>query len=215
MDACCQEKEKELVDLQADHGRVLRLVLAINAIFFAVELFAGILAHSTALLADSLDMLGDTLVYGISLYVLSRNLRWKAGASMAKGIVMVAFGIGVLIEAGFKAAWGLEPSYETMGIVGVLALLANTFCFLLLYRHRADNLNMRSTWLCSRNDVIANSAVLVAALGVYLFHSLWPDLIVGIGIALLFLQSAFIVLRESIGEFIAPNSPVLPVTKRD
>ena len=201
MDDCCQGKEKEIIGLQASHGHILRIVLAINAVFFVVEFLAGILANSTALLADSLDMLGDTLVYGLSLYVLSRSVQWKTGASVAKGLLMVAFGVGVLAEAGYKVMAGQAPTYETMGIVGVLALLANSICFALLYRHRADNLNMRSTWLCSRNDVIANVAVLVAAFGVYISQSVWPDVIIGVGIALLFLQSAFTVIRESVAEF--------------
>lgn len=166
-----------------------------------MEFFAGIFAHSTALLADSLDMLGDSFVYGLSLYVLSRSVKWKSSASMAKGTLMVAFGMGILIQAGYKALAGQAPAYETMGIVGVAALLANTLCFALLYRHRADNLNMRSTWLCSRNDIIANASVLVAAFGVYISASLWPDIIIGAAIAVLFLQSALVVLRESFGEY--------------
>jgi cation diffusion facilitator family transporter len=201
VDACCQEKELELISLQASHGRVLRIVLAVNAGFFLVEFLAGIFAHSTALLADSLDMLGDSLVYGLSLYVLSRSVKWRTSASMAKGILMVAFGMGILIEAAYKALAGQAPAYETMGIVGVAALLANTLCFALLYRHRADNLNMRSTWLCSRNDIIANASVLVAAFGVYISASLWPDIIIGAAIAVLFLQSAWVVLRESFSEY--------------
>jgi cation diffusion facilitator family transporter len=200
MDACCHEKEEEIASLQGAHGRALRIVLAINATFFAIELCAGILAHSTALLADSLDMLGDSLVYGLSLYVLSRSPKWKVSAAMAKGVIMIVFGIGVMIEAVYKALSGQVPGYETIGIIGLLALLANAFCFILLYRHRGDNLNLRSTWLCSRNDVIANAAVLVAALGVYLSKSLWPDVIIGVAIAALFLKSASTVLRESILE---------------
>jgi cation diffusion facilitator family transporter len=198
MDACCREKEEEVATLQANHGRTLRIVLAINAAFFVIEFVAGILAHSTALLADSLDMLGDSLVYGLSLYVLSRSPRWKVSAAIAKGGIMVAFGIGVLIEAVYKAVAGQVPIYETIGIVGVLALLANAFCFALLYRHKSDNLNMRSTWLCSRNDVIANAAVLAAAFGVYVSQSPWPDVIIGAAIAVLFLKSASTVLRESL-----------------
>jgi cation diffusion facilitator family transporter len=200
MDACCREKEEEVANLQANHGRTLRIVLAINAAFFVIEFVAGILAHSTALLADSLDMLGDSLVYGLSLYVLSRSPRWKVSAAIAKGGIMVAFGIGVLIEAVYKAVAGQVPIYETIGIVGVLALLANAFCFALLYRHKSDNLNMRSTWLCSRNDVIANAAVLAAAFGVYVSQSAWPDVIIGAAIAVLFLKSASTVLRESLLE---------------
>ena len=200
MDACCREKEEEVAHLQANHGRTLRIVLAINAAFFVIEFVAGILAHSTALLADSLDMLGDSLVYGLSLYVLSRSPRWKVSAAIAKGGIMVAFGIGVLIQAVYKAVAGQVPIYETIGIVGVLALLANAFCFALLYRHKSDNLNMRSTWLCSRNDVIANAAVLAAAFGVYVSQSAWPDVIIGAAIAVLFLKSASTVLRESLLE---------------
>jgi cation diffusion facilitator family transporter len=200
MDACCHEKEEELASLRAGHGRTLRIVLAVNAMFFIIEFCAGILARSTALLADSLDMLGDSLVYGLSLYVLSRSPRWKVSASIAKGVIMVVFGIGVLIEAVYKMLGGQLPSYETMGVIGLLALLANAFCFLLLYRHRSDNLNMRSTWLCSRNDVIANAAVLLSAIGVYLSRSLWPDVIIGAAIAILFLKSASTVLQESLFE---------------
>ena len=114
---------------------------------------------------------------------------------------MVAFGIGVLTEAAHKALAGQMPVYETMGTIGILALLANAICFFLLYQHKSDNLNMRSTWLCSRNDVIANVAVLMAALAVYIVQSPWPDIIIGASVALLFLKSASTVLRESLLEF--------------
>jgi cation diffusion facilitator family transporter len=200
MDDCCHAKEDELASLTASHGRTLRTVLAVNIIFFLIEFLAGLLAHSTSLLADSLDMLGDSLVYGLSLYVLARSSRWKVSASIAKGGIMLAFGIGVFMEAIYKISIGQIPAYETIGIIGGLALAANTFCFFLLYSHRADNLNMRSTWLCSRNDVIANLAVLLAAAGVYYSGSLWPDVIIGGAIALLFLKSASTVLRESLVE---------------
>ena len=117
MDACCHEKDEELASLRAGHGRTLWIVLVINATFFAIEFCAGILAHSTALLADSLDMLGDSLVYGLSLYVLSRSPGWKVTASIAKGVIMAAFGIGVLIEAVYKTLAAQLPSYETMGLL--------------------------------------------------------------------------------------------------
>ena len=150
MDACCQDKQHELAAMQAAHGRVLKIVLAINAAFFVIEFTAGILANSTALLADSLDMLGDSFVYGLSLFALSRSVKWKAGASITKGVVMLAFGVGVLLEAFYKTIIGQVPVYETIGVIGALALAANLVCFALLYKHRSDNLNMRSTWLCSR-----------------------------------------------------------------
>jgi cation diffusion facilitator family transporter len=194
---CCEDKACEVTALRESHGRVLWIVLGINALMFVVEGAAGLLAHSTSLLADALDMLGDALVYGFSLFVLARSLRWQAGAALAKGGFMFVFGLGVLAEAGYKVFHPIMPSVETMGIIGSVALAANIVCFSLLYRHRADNLNMSSTWLCSRNDLIANAGVLVAAGAAYLLASRWPDIIVGCIIAALFLRSAFSVLRDA------------------
>jgi Co/Zn/Cd efflux system component len=200
MDACCEEKAEEIETLRGEHRKVLVVVLVINAVLFVVEAGAGLLAHSTALLADSLDMLGDALVYGFSLYVLWRSAEWKAIAAVLKGIVMAAFGIGVLAEAFYKMTVGVVPVAETMGIIGLLVLLGNGLCFLLLFCHRSDDLNMRSTWLCSRNDIIANISVLVAAVGVKGLDSSWPDILIGAAIAALFLRSAFTVLSESFAE---------------
>jgi cation diffusion facilitator family transporter len=195
---CCQDKGCEITALRARHERVLWIVLAINSAMFFVEGAAGLVAHSTALLADALDMLGDALVYGFSLFVLARSMRWQAGAALAKGLFMAGFGIAVLGEAGIKVLVPVMPNVEAMGIVGGLALAANTGCFVLLYRHRSDNLNMSSTWLCSRNDLIANLGVLLAAGATAVFTSRWPDIMVGVAIALLFLRSAFGVIREAI-----------------
>ena len=200
MDDCCQTKAQELTELRGTHRNVLVAVLVINAVLFIVEAAAGLLANSTALLADSLDMLGDSLVYGFSLYVLWRSAAWKAKAALLKGTIMALFGAGVLLEVIYKTISGIVPSAETMGIVGALVLLGNGICFLLLLRHRADDLNMRSTWLCSRNDIIANLSVLAAAIGVKVFAASWPDILVGAAIAALFLKSAFTVLRESFSE---------------
>jgi cation diffusion facilitator family transporter len=200
MASCCEDKSCEVTALRESHSRVLWIVLAINAAMFMVEGAAGLLAHSTSLLADSLDMLGDALVYAFSLFVLARSVQWQASAALAKGAFMLAFGLAVLAEAAFKVFHPIMPSVETMGIVGAVALAANIVCFSLLYRHRADNLNMSSTWLCSRNDLIANVGVLVAAGAAYLLASRWPDIIVGCIIAGLFLRSAFDVLRDSVRE---------------
>jgi Co/Zn/Cd efflux system component len=186
--------------LRGQHKNVLTIVLVINAVLFIVEAAAGLLAHSTALLADSLDMLGDSLVYGFSLYVLWRGAEWKARAAVLKGVVMALFGVGVLVEVLFKIITGAVPIAETMGLIGLLVLLGNGVCFLLLYSHRSDDLNMRSTWLCSRNDIIANGAVLVAAAGVKILNSAWPDILVGAAIAALFLKAALAVLQESFAE---------------
>jgi Co/Zn/Cd efflux system component len=158
------------------------------------------LANSTALLADSLDMLGDSLVYGFSLYVLWRGAVWKASAALLKGAIMALFALGVLVELIDKIISGIVPSAEAMGIVGVLVLFGNGVCFLLLFRYRSDDLNMRSTWLCSRNDIVANISVLAAAAGVSIFHSAWPDILVGAAIAAVFLKSAWAILRESVVE---------------
>jgi len=201
MDACCERKGDELKALRGKHKNVLTVVLVINAVLFVVEVIAGLLAHSTALLADSLDMLGDSLVYGFSLYVLWRSTEWKAMAAILKGAIMAMFGVGVLIEAVYKTVAGVVPSAETMGIIGLLVLLGNGVCFVMLFRHRSDDLNMRSTWLCSRNDIIANISILAAAGGVAYFHSIWPDVLVGGIIAVLFLRTALTVLAESVREY--------------
>lgn len=201
--------------MRDSHGRVLWIVLVINAIMFFVEGAAGLFAHSTSLLADALDMLGDALVYGFSLFVLARSARWQAGAALVKGMFMLAFGLAVLGEAAYKALHPVMPSIETMGIVGGLALAANLACFFLLYRHRDNNLNMNSTWLCSRNDLTANVGVLLAAGSSYLLVSRWPDIVVGAIIAGLFLGSALSVLRQALHALRAPVSPrqtVRPVT---
>ena len=200
MDACCETKTDELNALRGKHRTVLVVVLLVNAALFVVEAAAGLLAHSTALLADSLDMLGDSLVYGFSLYVLWRSAAWKAKAALLKGAIMAVFGTGVLLQIIHKTITGIVPSAETMGIIGVLVLLGNGICFLLLFRHRSDDINMRSTWLCSRNDIIANVSVLVAAIGVKIFNSGWPDIVVGAAIAALFLKSALTMLAESFAE---------------
>ena len=176
MAGCCDDKSCEITVMRTQHGRILWVVLFINAAMFVVEAWMGLRAHSTSLLADALDMLGDALVYGFSLFVLGRSARWQAGAAVAKGGFMLLFGLGVLGEALYKILHPIMPGVETMGVIGALALVANLVCFFLLYRHRSDNLNMRSTWLCSRNDLIANVGVLVAAAGSYLLTSRWPDI---------------------------------------
>ncbi|MEO8159003.1 MAG: cation transporter [Betaproteobacteria bacterium] len=201
---CCEDKSCEITAMRANHSRVLWIVLAINALMFVVEGSAGLLAHSTSLLADALDMLGDAMVYGFSLFVIARSARWQAGAALAKGGFMLVFGLGVLAEALYKVAHPVVPDFEAMGIVGGIALLANLCCFVLLYRHRGDNLNMSSTWLCSRNDLVANVGVIAAAGATYLFASRWPDILVGATIASLFLASALHVIAQATREVRSP-----------
>ena len=172
-------------------------MLAINAAMFAIESVSGWMAHSTSLLADSLDMFGDATVYAMSLYVLARSEREQGIVALVKGAIMLAFGVGVLIEAAYKAMHPVMPEAGTMGLVGALALAANLLCFFLLYTHRADNVNMSSTWLCSRNDLFANVGVLLAAGAGYALASRWPDIIVGSLIAILFVSSALHVIRQA------------------
>lgn len=214
MTGCCENKSCEVTAMRANHSRVLWAVLVINAAMFLVEGVAGLLANSTSLLADALDMFGDALVYGFSLLVLARSARWQAGAALAKGVFMLAFGLGVLAEAFYKMLTPVMPGVATMGAIGALALCANLICFFLLYRHRSDNLNMSSTWLCSRNDLIANVGVLLAAGSSYLWSSRWPDIVVGSVIAVLFLHSAFGVLRQSVKVLRTPAMPVVAIKRR-
>ena len=198
MPSCCEDKSCEIAALRESHARVLWIVLILNATMFLVEAYYGLAASSTSLLADSLDMFGDALVYGFSLFVLARPARWQAGAAVVKGLFMLTFGVAVLAEAIHKAIVPVLPTAETMGIVAMIALAANAACFGLLYRFRSDNLNMRSTWLCSRNDLLANLGVIAAAAATYASSSRWPDIIVGTVIAVLFLWSARSVLAEAV-----------------
>ncbi len=200
MDSCCESKADELAELRASQSRILYIVLAINGLMFFVEFTAGWLAGSTALLGDSLDMFGDASVYALTLFVLDKSRRARAGAALAKGGFMLLFGIVVIADAARKMVLQEVPEADWMGIVGALALLANGICFALLYRHRSDDINMRSIWLCSRNDLFANSSVIIAGGLVALTGTLWPDTVVGLGIAALILHSAWQVIRDALQE---------------
>jgi Co/Zn/Cd efflux system component len=185
--------------------RVLLIVLAINSAMFVVEFGAGLAARSASLMADSMDMLGDALVYAVSLYALERSARWRAGAALFKGGFILFLGLGVVAEIVAKIAYGVPPSSTLMLAFGALALAANLYCLRLLWRFRADNVNLSSTFECSRNDVIANSGVIVAAGGVALFHSPWPDVAVAVVIAFLFLRSALRVTVEAWPQYRWPH----------
>ncbi len=213
MDDCCTGKACALEQLRERQAATLRIILILNAAMFVVELVAGLIAGSVALVADSLDMLGDALVYGFSLYVVGRALVWKVRAAFAKAAVMGAFGAFVLGQLLYKLAFPEIPAYEAMGAVGALALLVNGTCFALLWRHRAEDINMRSVWLCSRNDIVANVSVLLASFAVWSLKSSWPDMIVGAIICALFLRSAFVVAREARHELRAHHAP--PVVPAD
>jgi Co/Zn/Cd efflux system component len=203
---CCTDKACEIEALRTRQSATLKIVLGINVVMFVVELTAGLLASSVSLVADSLDMLGDALVYGFSLYVVARGARMKAISALFKGSIMAAFGLFVLGQAIYKIIIPQVPVFEAIGGIGLLALTANSLCLVLLWRHRADDINMNSVWLCSRNDIVANVSVLLAAFGVWLTSSGWPDIVVGLALAVLFLRSALFVLRSATTELRASNA---------
>lgn len=199
MDECCSNKQAEIERLaqREDQRRVLVIVLAINAVMFVGEFGAGVIAGSVALMADAVDMFGDAMVYGLSLYALNRSERWRNGAAVSKGVFILIFGLGVLVQVAIKIQNGVAPSSTTMLVVGAVALAANLACLGLLWRFRKQDLNMSSTFECSRNDVISNVGVLIAAVAVAALNSAWPDIIIGLVIAGLFLRSAYLVLSEA------------------
>lgn len=199
-DGCCDTKSAEIADLarQAERRRILYIVLAINVAMFVVEAGAAWRAQSTALLADSVDMLGDAAVYGMSIFVVSRSLRWRSAAATAKGVMILAFGIAVLWSAGRSVMGEAEPVGLTMSAFGSLALAANVACLFLLWRFRGDDVNMASTFECSRNDVTANVGVIVAGGMVVLTGSAWPDVVAGLLIAGVFLRSAATTIRSAL-----------------
>jgi Co/Zn/Cd efflux system component len=158
--------------------RALWIALVLNAVMFFVEILSGWQAGSVSLLADAVDFFGDAVSYGLSLFVLSLTMVWRSRTALAKGLVMGIYGVLVLTKAGISAAQDVVPEARTMGVVGVLALIVNVGVAILLYTHRNGDANMRSVWLCTRNDAISNLAVLLAAFGVFGTGAGWPDLVV-------------------------------------
>lgn len=179
------------------YRRVLWVVIAINAVMFAVEMLAGALAGSQALKADALDFLGDSLTYGLSLAVIGRSLRSRATVALLKGVSLALMGAWVLGYTLYQVMVLGVPQAAAMGAVGVLALAANLTSVALLMRYRDGDANVRSVWLCSRNDAVGNLAVIAAAAAVAVTQSAWPDLIVAALMAALFLRSAFQILRQA------------------
>jgi Co/Zn/Cd efflux system component len=200
MDCCdhCQTFDPERAN--PSYRRALWIVLAINAGMFLVEIGAGLAAGSASLQADALDFLGDAANYGISLLVAGMALRYRAMAAFAKGVSMGAFGLWVIATVVWHAVQGTLPSAVMMGAVGFAALAANAVSFGILWFYRTGDANMRSAWICTRNDVLGNLAVLLAALGVFGTGTGWPDILVAATMAALALQGASTVLRQSLGE---------------
>ena len=205
-DHCCAPPPLNLGPRQdvSAFRRVLWAVLGINAAMFLVEIGAGLAAGSAALQVDALDFLGDAANYAISLFVVGMALRYRASAALAKGVTMGVFGLWVIGVAGWHALHGTLPQAITMGSVGFAALVANALSFYLLWRHRMGDANMRSAWICTRNDVLGNLAVLLAALGVFGTGTGWPDIIVAAIMAVLALQGSVTVVRHALAELKPP-----------
>ena len=190
-----------------DYRRRLVAVIAINATMFIVEMAAGYLARSQALQADALDFLGDSLTYGLSLAAIGMPLATRANVALLKGASLLAMGLWVLGSTAWKVLYTGVPEAEIMGVIGLLALAANVASVLLLIAYKDGDANVRSVWLCSRNDAIGNVAVMIAALGVWGTATGWPDLIVAAIMASLFLSSAWQIITQALAEKRAAEKP--------
>ena len=196
---CCNEIENEHHTPLENHRyrRVLWFALIVNGGMFFIEIATGLASGSVSLQADALDFLGDAGNYGVSLFVLSMALKIRAKAAFFKGMTMGIFGIWVLASTLYYFISGTVPDARAMGVVGALALIANTAVFILLWTHRSGDSNRRSVWLCTRNDMIGNIAVMIAALGVFGTGTGWPDLFVGAIMAFLALQGSWVIIRQA------------------
>jgi Co/Zn/Cd efflux system component len=197
--SCC-ENNCAVEALRTRQKGTLVKVLWINAMMFFVIAAAALYGQSTALLSDSLDNLGDALTYGLSLYVVSQSTRAKARVALLKGGLIFLAASAVVAQVIFKLLDPVVPAYEVMGVFSLAGLVANGLCLWLLWQHRAEDINMSSVFECSRNDIASNLSVFVAAGGVWLFQSGWPDLIVASMLAVLLLRSSFRVIRGALKE---------------
>jgi Co/Zn/Cd efflux system component len=199
MSGCC-DHDCSLDRLRERQRGTLRVVLGINAVMFVAIAAAGLYGRSTALLADSLDNLGDAFTYGLSLYAVSRGTVAKARVALVKGgLILLAAGV-VIAQIGYRILVPEIPIFEVMGAFSLLGLVANSLCFLLLWQHRRDDINMSSVWECSRNDIASNLSVFAAAGAVWLTGSGWPDLVVASGLAWLLIRSAVRVISGAATE---------------
>ena len=193
--SCCSSNQP--IHQSPKYKKALWIVLVLNLSMFFVEIVTGIKSGSTSLLSDSLDFLGDSANYLISLIVLPMALSYRAKASMVKGLTMGVFGLFILITTIYRAFYGEIPSYSEMSIVGFLALLVNVSALLILLKFRDGDSNVRSVWVCSRNDAIGNVAVILAGIAVYFFQSKYPDLIVAFILAFLALQASQEIIKRA------------------
>jgi cation diffusion facilitator family transporter len=183
-----------------EQSRVLILLLAINGVMFVAEIIAGIIGDSTALIADSLDMLADATVYAIGLYAVGKSLMAKAKAAHISGIFQVMLGLGVLFDIVRRFIVGSEPEPLMMIVVGIVALIANSICLVLIYKHRQGEVHMRASWIFSKNDVIANLGVIGGGVLVAWLGSPWPDLIIGLVIAAIVVRGGLYIIKDANSE---------------
>ncbi|RJF95587.1 cation transporter [Noviherbaspirillum saxi] len=209
MAACCSggcSSTKPPVD--KTYRRILWIALVVNAGMFGIELFSGWAAGSVSLLADAVDFFGDAANYAVSLFVLGLAPIWRSRTALIKGLTMGGYGLFILGAAGWNLASGTVPEHVTMGKIGVLALLANLLVAALLFAYRNGDSNMRSVWLCTRNDAIGNVAVMLAAVGVLGTGSGWPDIVVACIMGLLGLSAARTVIKQARKEMKTAAAPV-------
>ena len=200
-DACVCSGNPVFDGVDQTYKRVLWVVIIINAAMFFVEMSAGKLAGSQALQADALDFLGDALTYGLSLAVIGMSLKTRSMAALLKGFSLLAMGLWVFGSTVYQVLILGVPKAEIMGLIGLLALAANMASVLLLMRYKDGDANVRSVWLCSRNDAIGNVAVMIASIAVWFTVSAWPDLIVAVIMAGLFLRSSQLILVQAWKEY--------------
>ena len=200
-DCCSIEAESQ------EQARVLRFVLVINAAMFVAELVAGLIAQSTGLIADSLDMLADAAVYGVGLYAVGREASVKNRAALLSGVLQILLAIGVASEIVRRAFWGSDPEPLYMIGLGLVALLANVVCLTLIAKHRTGEVHMRASWIFSKNDVIANACVISAGVLVFILDERWPDLVIGTLIVYVVLRGGISIVsdarRESVANVVA------------
>ncbi len=176
---------------------VIKYALIVNLMMFSLECYYGFVSSSTSLLADSFDMLGDASVYALTLLAFMQADKFKIIAAKVKAYLMGSFGLFIYCYALFKIFNPIVPDYETVSVLGALALVVNLSCFYLLAKYRNEDINMRSVWLCSRNDVIANIMVILSAILIWLTSNQWPDIVIGILIGTLLLHTSFDIMRQA------------------
>ena len=197
MSGCC-DNDCSTDALRVRQRGTLQVVLGINAVMFLVIVWAALYGDSTALLADSLDNLGDALTYGLSLYAVSRGAVAKAKVALFKGGLIVLAALAVVAQVAYKLVVPSTPLFAVMGAFSLLGLAANSVCLFLLWRHRHEDVNMSSVWECSRNDIASNLSVFLAAGAVWLTASGWPDILVAVGLVWLLMRSAIRVIKSAL-----------------